>query len=235
MEEFYRVRRLPPGVDFRFASLLEPVAVCLEAVERGRVADGEAVLVMGDGPFGILIARLALLRRSRRVILAGHHEFRLRQVPEAIALDTQRTPDVRRTIQEASGGRGVDVAILATGSPRALEQAVASLRARGRLVVFSALHGAPSVDWFRLHTQELEILGACNDQDLIGPALDCLANPALRLDTLVTHHLPFAEWPRGFELARHGKDEALKVALMFEEVPASNGGVVGGLDEWMAG
>jgi threonine dehydrogenase-like Zn-dependent dehydrogenase len=46
----------------------------------------------------------------------------------------------------------------------------------------------------------------------------------LRLDTLVTHHLPFAEWPRAFDLARHGKDEALKVALVFDEPPGGMGG-----------
>jgi threonine dehydrogenase-like Zn-dependent dehydrogenase len=109
------------------------------------------------------------------------------------------------------------VAILATGSPAAFELALASLRARGRVVLFSAVHSPPKVAWFRLHTQELEILGACNDQDLIDPALACLANPGLRLNELVTHHLPFADWPRGFDLARSGKDEALKVALEFGE------------------
>ena len=214
-----RVRRLPPGVDLRFASLLEPVAVCLEAVERGRIAAGQTVLVIGDGPFGILIARLALQRQAGRVILLGHHEFRLRQVPGAVAVNAKRTPDLRRAIREAGGGHGADAVILATGAAAALELALASLRARGRVVVFSAMQGSATVDWFRLHTQELEVLGACNDQDLITPALECLANAALRLDALVTHHLPFAEWPRAFELARHGKDEALKVALVFEGLP----------------
>jgi threonine dehydrogenase-like Zn-dependent dehydrogenase len=100
-----------------------------------------------------------------------------------------------------------------------MELALASLRARGRLVVFSAVQGAPSVDWFRLHTQELEILGACNDEDFIDSAMERLADPVLGLNSLVTHQLPFADWPRAFDLARNGKDEALKVALRFEELP----------------
>jgi threonine dehydrogenase-like Zn-dependent dehydrogenase len=211
-----RVRRLPPAVDFRFASLLEPVAVCLEAVQRARVTRGDAVLVIGDGPFGIIIARLALQREPRGVILVGRHEFRLRQVPAAVAVNENRTTDVRVVIRQASGAGGVDAAILATGSPAAMELGLESLRARGRMVVFSAIHGTPSVDWFRVHTQEIEIAGACNDQDLIDPALTCLADPALRLQSLVTHHLPFSQWPRAFDLARNGKDEALKVALIFE-------------------
>jgi threonine dehydrogenase-like Zn-dependent dehydrogenase len=71
------------------------------------------------------------------------------------------------------------------------------------------------VDWFRLHTQELEILGACNDEDLIDAGLERLGDAELGLASLVTHRIPFAQWPRAFELARHGKDEALKVALVF--------------------
>jgi len=212
-----RVRRVPPGIEFATAALLEPVAVCLEAVQRGRLQPGETVLVVGDGPFGLLIARLASRCEPRKIILVGRHDFRLRQVSAAIALHEKRVPDVPRAIRKASDGRGVDVAILAAGSPAALEVGLASLRARGRLVVFSAVQGIPSVDWFRLHTQELELLGACNDEDLIDPALDRLADAELGLSSLVTHRLPFAQWPRAFELARHGKDEALKVALLFGE------------------
>jgi len=213
-----RARRLPAGVTFRYGSLLEPVAVCLEAVERGRISADDTVLVVGDGPFGILLARLVRLRQPREVILVGHHAFRLSQAPKAVALNGRETPDVLGAIRDANGGQGVDVVFLATGSPTAMELALASLRARGRVVVFSALSGPPTVDWFRLHTQELDILGACNDQDLIDPALACLANPVLELNSLVTHHLPFADWRRAFDLARHGKDEALKVALVFEEL-----------------
>jgi 2-desacetyl-2-hydroxyethyl bacteriochlorophyllide A dehydrogenase len=214
-----RARRIPPAVEFAAAALLEPVAVCLEAVQRGRIQPGETVLVVGDGPFGLLIARLVSRCKPSTVIVVGRHEFRLRQVPAAIAIHEKRTPDVPRAIREANGGRGVDVAILAAGSPSALELGVASLRARGRVVVFSAVQGAPSVDWFRLHTQELEILGACNDEDMLEAGLERLADAALCLSSLVTHRLPFADWPRAFDLARHGKNEALKVALVFEELP----------------
>ena len=214
-----RIRRLPAGVDFRFASLLEPVAVCLQAVHRGRVQPGETVLVVGDGPFGLLLARLASRCKPSRVFLVGRHEFRLRQVPQAITFNERSLPDVGRAVREANGGAGVDVAITAAGSASALELALASLRVRGRLVVFSAVQGQPRVDWFRLHTQELEIVGACNDEDFIDAAIERLADASLCLSSLVTHHLPFAEWPRAFDLARHGKDQALKVALMFEELP----------------
>ncbi|MBI4658063.1 MAG: alcohol dehydrogenase catalytic domain-containing protein [Verrucomicrobia bacterium] len=277
-----RVRRAPVSLPAHAASLLEPVAVCLEAVQRGRIQSGDSVVVVGDGPFGILIARLASKHSPKTIILVGRHEFRLRQVPSVIAINEKDTPNVLGTIRAAirmatssatslrsqqpslplpaqrgegwgerppglsqrtssprpsapseeereetsfpetfgrtfRGGAGADVAIMATGTQSALDLCAACLRARGRLVVFSALQGRAALDLFRLHTQELEILGACNDQDLIDPALERLADPALALASLVTHRVPFGEWPRAFELARGRKDEALKVALIFPE------------------
>jgi L-iditol 2-dehydrogenase len=214
-----RARRVPTGMESCSAALLEPVAVCLEALNRGRVQPDDTLLVVGDGPFGILIARLALACKPHRVIVVGRHDFRLQQAPNAITINQKRTSDVLAAIREANDGSGVDVAVMAAGNQAALDLSVAGVRARGRVVLFSAIEGLAKVDLFRLHTQELEILGACNDQDLIDAALGRLAEPGLGLSSLVTHRLTFEEWPRAFELARNGKDEALKVALLFGNDP----------------
>jgi L-iditol 2-dehydrogenase len=211
-----RLRRIPEGTELVCAALLEPVAVCLEALERSRLQPGETLLVVGDGPFGVLIARLALLRQAGRTILVGRHDFRLGQVPEAIRINGLQVPDVVKAVRQANQGIGVDAAIMAVGNQEALELCLASLRTRGRAVVFSGLSGAANLDLFRLHTQELEIIGACNDQDLLDGALKQLANPKLGLCSLVTHRLPFDQWQYAFDLARNGKDRALKIALLFD-------------------
>jgi threonine dehydrogenase-like Zn-dependent dehydrogenase len=220
-----RVRHIPEGVDFAVAALLEPVAVCLEAVRRGRVAEGETVLVVGDGPFGIMIARLALRQRPARLVMVGRHDFRLAHLPEAVTINARAVGDpsasfragVATAVMEATEGRGADVAILAVGSAEAVALCLGCLRPRGRLVIFSGLLGPVPVDLFRLHVKELEILGACNDQDYLDEALACLSDPALKLDSLITHRVPFADWRRAIQLASRGKDEALKVAITFGE------------------
>jgi len=223
-----RVRHLPEGVDFAVAALLEPVAVCLEAVRRGRVAEGETVLVLGDGPFGIMIARLALQERPGQLVMVGRHDFRLRQVcpertrrvPEAVTINERRVDDAAAAVGEATGGTGVDVAILAAGSAEGVKLCLHSLRARGRLVIFSSLLDPVPIDLFRLHVKELEILGACNDQDYLDEALTCLSDPALSLASIITHRVPFADWRHAIELASQRKDEALKVAITFREESA---------------
>ena len=199
-----RVRALPDTVTAPVGALLEPVAVCLQAIARAGPIAGREVLIAGDGPFGNIIARLARRAGAKRVLVMGREPFRLERIRGAET--TQTTPDAL-----------VDVAILAVSSPDAAAACLAALRPRGRLVVFSALPEPPSIDWFALHVRELEIAGSCNDEERLDEALLCLSDPALALHEIVTHAIPFPRWREAFALARDGHAQALKVALTFPE------------------
>jgi threonine dehydrogenase-like Zn-dependent dehydrogenase len=239
-----RLRLVPDGLDMAVAALMEPVCVCLEALRRARFSRGETLLVVGDGPFGLLTARLALEQGKRgqspfvrstlravpangdcplfprgpgKLILVGRHDFRMGHVPEAVAIHEKRVASVVGSVLQETGGLGVDVAIVCASSQTAMDQCVASVRARGRVVVFSTIPGRPTVDLFRVQLKELEILGSCNDEDELDRAMACLANRELRLDQLVTHRLPLEQWPRALELASQAREQALKVAFVFED------------------
>jgi 2-desacetyl-2-hydroxyethyl bacteriochlorophyllide A dehydrogenase len=199
-----RVRWLPDEVPATVGALLEPVAVCLQAIARAGAVHGRDVLVAGDGPFGNIIARLAVQAGARRVVVAGREPFRLGRIPRVEAV---------KSAPKAS----VDIAILAVSSAEAAVACLAALRPRGRLVVFSALPEPAALDWVSLHLRELEIAGACNDEERLDDALRCLSDPELALPEIITHALPFAQWPEAFALARDGHDRALKVALTFPE------------------
>ena len=199
-----RVRRLPDEVPANVGALLEPVAVCLQAIARGGEVRGREVLVVGDGPFGNIIARLAVRQGAHRVVVTGRRPFRLAKVRGA------------ETTTAAPVG-AMDVAILAVTSAEAAASCLAALRPRGRLVIFSALPDHVTLDLFSLHLRELEIVGACNDEERLDEALQCLGDPTLALHEIVTHALPFAQWPEALALARDGHDHALKVALTFPE------------------
>jgi len=199
-----RVRRLPEQVPATVGALLEPVAVCLQAVARAGAVHGRDVLVAGDGPFGNIIARLAVGQGARRVIVAGREPFRLGRIPGVITV---------KSAPKASA----DVSILAVSSTQAAVSCLEALRPRGRLVVFSALPEAVALDLTSLHLREQEIVGACNDEERLDDALRCLSDPELALHEIVTHALPFARWTEAFALARDGHDRALKVAITFPE------------------
>jgi threonine dehydrogenase-like Zn-dependent dehydrogenase len=201
-----RVRPIPDEVPSSVAALLEPVAVCLQAIDRAGEVQGRDVLVAGDGPFGNIIARLAVRAGARRVIVVGREPFRLARIPGVQASTTRPTEPV-------------DVAILAVGAAEAAASCLSALRPRGRLVVFSAVHQPAALDLAAVHLRELEIVGSCNDEDRLDEARECLCDPALALQEIVTHLIPFERWDEASKLARDRHDRALKVALTFPEGP----------------
>lgn len=198
-----RVRPIPDNISFALGALLEPVAVCLEAIARSNDIKEKTVLVAGDGPFGNIIARLARRAGAARVLVSGREPFRLQQIPGV---------EIADAVQE----RSVDVAILAVSAANAVETCLQALRPRGRLVVFSTVQEPVALDLFKVHVSELEVVGACNDENKIDESLQCLDEEDLALEEIITHHIAFDRWEEAFDLARNGHNRALKVALVFD-------------------
>jgi 2-desacetyl-2-hydroxyethyl bacteriochlorophyllide A dehydrogenase len=198
-----RIRTLPDNIPFALGALLEPVANCLQAVARAGNIQGKTVLVVGDGPFGNIIARLALKAKASQVMVSGREPFRLSMIPGIRVVDT---PPVH----------AVDISILAVSASDAMLTCMSSLRKRGRAVVFSLIEDPVPLNLFDLHISELEIVGCCNDENRMDDSLRCLSDPVLNLSEIVTHEIPFDNWQEAFHLARDCHDKALKVAIMFD-------------------
>ena len=157
--EFYKVPQwnvsrggvlsLPSFLEFEEASLIEPTACCIRALDRCGVNEGDSVLVVGAGPVGILHSIL-LLSRGARVMISDISEPRLRFAEKSkveCVIDAGKQ-DVNRDVRERTAGRGADVAIVASGSQKAILQALKSVRMGGRLCLF----GVPAKGTFSTTT-----------------------------------------------------------------------------------
>jgi len=209
-----RARLIPPGLDFAVAALAEPVAVCLEALAQADLSPGKSLLILGDGPFGVLMARLASRLSLANVTIAGLLDFRLSHAP-AFRVNLSTIENPVQILLDANQGEGYHAAILAVGSSRALADGLCCLLPRGRMVVFSAIPGETPVDLFSLHLQELEMVGACSDKDFFDEAVTSLGDPSLALGELVTHRFHLLDYRQALVQAEFGKDRALKVAFEF--------------------
>ena len=208
-----RVRKKTPEMTFETATLMEPVCVCLESLARGGVTENSRVLILGDGPFGILTAKLCLFKKSKQVILTGWHDYRLQKAGFAQTINAKNQPDTVKAIMDKTEGHGIDTAILCVSSLQAIDTAIEVLRPRGTLVVFSSSYGKTPVDLFRLHVKELSITGACNDNDFMDYAMILLNDASLDLSSVITHKMPFENWKDAFWQAENGKDSGLKVCM----------------------
>jgi L-iditol 2-dehydrogenase len=217
-----RARKITNSVSFTTAALAEPVSVCLEALAQATLSASSSLLILGDGPFGILMARLATGLSLNKTVLAGWEDFRLgfAQGARTRAINTRSMPDPIERLRAEVGGLGYDAAILAVGSPDAVRQGLAVLRPKGRFVVFSALPGETPIDLFRVHLDELEIVGACSDENRLDEAITRLSDPSLAISDLVTHTFPLERYSEALTLAETGHGQALKIAFVFEPDPS---------------
>lgn len=110
------------------------------AVERADLAMGDTVLVQGTGPVGLAAVAFASLRGAGQVIAIGDPAARL-QLAGTLGADIalplgETTADEREsTIREATGGRGVDVAVECAGNPQAVPEGFRLLRDGGTYVI----------------------------------------------------------------------------------------------------
>ncbi len=208
--------RLGPSIPAARAAFAEPLACALGGTERGRVEAGQTVAVFGHGPLGCLLALAAGVRKAR-VILVGKSGWRLSHVQSlrlADCVDGSDASDAIAAIRDMTAGRGVDVAVDATGRPEVWELAVDSV-ARGGTVVFfggCAPGTAIRVDTRRAHYEELTLTGAFHHTpELIRRAVELLESDTLIPDGLITHRMRLPQVPAALELMARG--EALKVLI----------------------
>jgi threonine dehydrogenase-like Zn-dependent dehydrogenase len=111
------------------------------AVERAAVALGDTVVVQGSGPVGLNAAIFAQLSGALRVLVIGAPRARLeaaRRLGADDTLDITELPDPServRWVRDRTAGRGADVAIEASGNPKAVVEGLEMLRDAGRYVV----------------------------------------------------------------------------------------------------
>src|SRR4029077_18554352 len=132
------VVKIPDQVSFDQASFIEPVNTCLKAVESLRLREGETVLVMGQGPIGIILALLAR-REGTRVVSSDLYPERLR-IASSLGITENinaSSENVVERIKMETEGRGGDALIGAGAGKGVFQPAMDAVRPGGRVLLFA--------------------------------------------------------------------------------------------------
>ena len=210
---------VPDGVRPEEAAFVEPVNTCLKAVRRAGVGKGQTVLVVGQGPIGLLISQLCRWAGAE-VIATDTMPDRLemsRRLGASAVLDARADPVAE--VRAMTSGRGADCAIVAAVGPAAFRQAVDATRPAGRIMMFAATSPGETVeiDLGSLSAAEKEILTSYSASvDVQDLAARLVFGREVRVLELVTHRLPLADAPRAVALASRPAPGVLKVVLQVQ-------------------
>lgn len=135
---------VPETIDDADAAMLEPLGVALHAWDLTKARVASSVAVVGCGPIGLCVVQLARAAGMTQVIAVEPLEHRRKAAAELgadVVLDPAE-PDLPRQLAEATGGRGVDLAVEVAGTDPAVHLSVEAVRPGGKVI----LAGIPSED-----------------------------------------------------------------------------------------
>ncbi len=197
--------RLPAGLALDHAALVEPTAVAVHDIRRSSLRAGQQAVVVGGGPIGLLIGRVAVAQGAD-VILVEPDAHR-RAVAERIGLTTvdPAQVDVPAHVDAWTAGAGVPVAFEVSGVPAGVRTASDVLGVRGQLVVV-AIHPEPvPVDLNRVFLRELEIVGTrVYDRSDFEYAVDLVSRGDIPAAELISTVVPLSSVAAAFDALESG-------------------------------
>jgi 2-desacetyl-2-hydroxyethyl bacteriochlorophyllide A dehydrogenase len=208
---------LPDGVSLAHAALIEPLAVACHDVRRGKVANGEDVLVIGSGPIGMLVAAVARLAGGN-VTISEVNENRVAFAKNlGFATRNPAQEDVAAAVIADTGGKGADVVFEVSGSAPGVELMTAAAATRARIVMVAIHAEKRSVDLFQFFWREIEMFGArVYEPEDYEEAMKLLAAGSIDADTMITDIRGLEEIEAAFaELA--GNPKAMKTLIKCNE------------------
>ena len=210
------VLKLPSSVSFEQGSFIEPAACCLRALRRANVRAKSDALVAGAGPTGLLFLQMLPGFGAERVYMSEVSGYR-RKFAADLGADRvwdPRASDVGAEVRARTRTRGVDLAVVASGHPDAIVQALRSVRAGGTVVLFGVPETGSRLDFdvSELVTREVSIVPSNAATEVeTRAALDMIAKRAIDVDVLVTHRFPLSRF--GDAVASAARAECVKALL----------------------
>jgi threonine dehydrogenase-like Zn-dependent dehydrogenase len=226
-----RLEPVPEGMTPEQIVYLDPGEFALAAVRDANIRLGETVALFGLGAIGFMVLQMARLSGATWIAaidpLANRREMATRYGAD-IVLDP-RAVDVSKAVKDANGGRGVDVAIEASGNYRALHEAI-RVTAFGGLTVPLAFYEGDAVG-LRLgeeahhNRSTIRFTRSISDPNREHPMWDrervlrvtegLMQSGKVRVEGLVHPVVPFAEAAEAYRRIDEAPQESIKLGVVY--------------------
>jgi L-iditol 2-dehydrogenase len=211
------VEKIPPGISFERATLVEPLNTCLKAVAQCDPQPDDFVVVLGQGPIGLMFTMLT--RRTGARVAATDTIVERLQVAARCGAELTWNPlvtDVAAETRRLTGGRGADLVIVAVSVPGIVSQAIACSRPGARVLLFAQTSATERIEatGADLVVGERTLLGCYSASvDLQKESANLVFSGELPVEELISHRLPLVKIRSGFELALHPEPKSLKIIV----------------------
>jgi len=212
------VEKIPDGVPFDRACIMEPLNTCLKAVKQIDLGPEDLVAILGQGPIGLMFTMLA--KRAGATVVATDMIARRRRLSlrlGATAAWDPRATDVEGQVAALTDGRGADAVIVAASVEGLTHQAIACSRPGAQILLFAQTSHQERIEMSGADVcvGERRIVGSYSASvDLQKESARLVFSGELPVEELISHRLPLDEIQKGIDLALHPDAESLKIMVL---------------------
>jgi L-iditol 2-dehydrogenase len=208
--------RIPDDISFEQACFVEPANTCIKGIGTLGLQAGETVLVIGQGPIGLILANLAK-RAGTRVITSDLHPARLTIASSfglKLTIDASKA-DAGEAVRGMTEGRGADAVILAVGGSGLIRPAMDATRPGGRVLLFAqTVRGEVTIDPAAVCVDEKALLGSYSASvELQEESVRFVMNREMDLERLISHRFPLQSGVEALNLAAHPQPDSMKIVI----------------------
>ena len=213
--------KIPESVSYEQATLIEPVACGIRAVNKCGIHQEDTVAILGAGPAGVISVALTRLSGAGQILIGDLIDFRLkaaRRFGADTAVNVQKE-SFTETVKSATQGRGADVVIVTAPSTKAYDSALEVCRKGGTVCVFAPTSPEQNVPIspHKLFFQEIKLIPSYSTSHLeTRTALELIRDGKIDAKGLITHRFPLSHAQEAFNAASRNK-ECLKVVILNEK------------------
>ena len=180
-------------------AIVEPLAIGAHAVRRAAIIPGETVAVVGCGPIGIGIMKLAQIAGAK-VVAIDMNEQRLEYAKEKIGVEytVKAGEGAAEAIAELTNGDMCTAVFDASGNKFALEAGPSYMSHGGRFVLVGLSKGDLTYNHPAVHSKEMTLMCSRNatteDFEHVINVLEQFPT-----ESFITHNVPFTEMIENFD------------------------------------
>ncbi|KAH6884460.1 chaperonin 10-like protein [Thelonectria olida] len=204
------VYKLPDGVSYEEAALIEPLSVAIHSIRKARIHAGHSVLVTGAGAVGLLCAAVAKASGAASVTMVDVDEARLQFAKEKNLADVTFT---RLPGSEGQKEFKVDAAFECTGAEPCLNACISATTAGGKVVIVGLGRPTQTLNLGLAVVREVELLGVWRYANTFPTAIELLAARKLDVKSLVTHKFDLLEAEEALKLVLKKPSDLIKCII----------------------
>jgi (R,R)-butanediol dehydrogenase/meso-butanediol dehydrogenase/diacetyl reductase len=215
----YTLYALPPGMSSDVGAFVEPVAVGVHAVRRGKLLVGDTVAIVGAGTIGQVTLQAARAAGASQIFVVEKARARkdyAKNLGATAVIDPGETDPVAE-VRRLTDGLGVDVAFECVGGHQTGALTIDLARTGGRAVLVGIFEKPSEVNFNNLVFFEKEVLGSLAYYGDFKTAISLMADGRIVAEPMITARIKLDDIvEKGFKELLANREKHIKILVSLE-------------------